>query len=52
MADYQAMYSALFNKITDVIEDLKLIQQQTEEMHISAGAPSTSLIDVKGKNKE
>ena len=35
MSDYQAMYTALFNKITDVIEELQAAQQQTEEMYTS-----------------
>lgn len=28
------MYSILFNKITDVIEELQQIQQETEELYI------------------
>ena len=35
MNDYEEMYKALFNKITDVIEELKEVQQQVEEMYIS-----------------
>lgn len=35
MRDYKEMYYALFNKITDVIEDLQKIQQLTEEMYLS-----------------
>ena len=36
MNDYEEMYKTLFNKITDVIEELKKVQQQTEEMYINA----------------
>ncbi len=36
MNDYEEMYKKLFNKITDVIEELKEVQQQTEEMYINA----------------
>ncbi len=36
MNDYEEMYKALFNKITDVIEELKEVQKQTEEMYIKA----------------
>ena len=36
MNDYEEMYKALFNKITDVIEELKEVQRQTEEMYINA----------------
>ena len=36
MADYKEMYSKLFNRITDVIEELQQIQRQTEELYIQA----------------
>ena len=36
MADYKDMYYNLFNKLTDVIEELKQIQSQAEEMYIKA----------------
>ncbi len=36
MEDYKKMYYELFNKITDVIETLKKIQQDAEERFISA----------------
>ena len=32
MDRYEEMYYKLFNKITDVIEELKEIQQETEEL--------------------
>lgn len=34
MPDYRTMYHALFNKITDTVEQLQLIQRQTEEMYM------------------
>ena len=34
MNDYKEMYFELFNKITDIIESLKTIQQEMEEMYI------------------
>ena len=34
MPDYQKMYTTLFNKITDMIEELQKIQQLTEEMYM------------------
>lgn len=40
MADYKTLYYQLFNKITDVIEELKEIQCQTEEMCINTSLPS------------
>ena len=36
MNEYEEMYKKLFNKITDVIEELKEVQKQTEEMYINA----------------
>ncbi|ADU26403.1 hypothetical protein [Ethanoligenens harbinense] len=35
MADYRKMYLTLFNKITDVIEELEEVQQMAEEMYIN-----------------
>ncbi len=35
MQDYKEMYYKLFNKLTDVIEDLKEFQCQLEELHIN-----------------
>lgn len=45
MPDFPTMYTALFNKITDVIADLQEIQQLTEEMYISA-APKLTVLDL------
>ncbi len=33
MADYKEMYFQLFNKLTDVIEELKEIQCKMEDMY-------------------
>ena len=49
MADYKKMYFTLFNKITDVIEDLQEIQLQTEEMFINS---SETVIEIKNKEQE
>lgn len=38
MEDYKSMYYKLFNQITDVIEKLKDIQSEAEEMYISANS--------------
>ena len=38
MSDYKKMYYELFNKITDVIENLKKIQEEAEEIYLSATA--------------
>ena len=34
MDDYRAMYSTLFNKITDVISELRAVQIEVEELYI------------------
>lgn len=34
MQDYQKMYSTLFNKITNIIEELQEIQKTTENIYI------------------
>lgn len=34
MPNYKNMYYTLFNKVTDIIDDLQKVQQQTEEMYI------------------
>ena len=45
MSDYKKMYYELFNKITDVIESLTKIQQETEEIFISSNEDTTSVTD-------
>ena len=34
MSDYKKMYYKMFNKITDIIEELKELQLETEEIYI------------------
>lgn len=34
MQDYEKMYFELFNGVTDIIEDLKKLQQKTEKMYM------------------
>ncbi|MCY1713691.1 hypothetical protein [Caproiciproducens galactitolivorans] len=36
MVDYKEMYTILFNKVTDIIEDLQQVQCKTEEMYIQS----------------
>ena len=36
MADYKEMYNELFNKVTDVIEQLKDVQREMEEKYINS----------------
>jgi len=35
MSEKEELYFTLFNKITDIIEELKEVQRQTEEMYIN-----------------
>lgn len=44
MADYQKMYSTLFNTISEVIDILQKVQQTTEELYISDEAPIVTLL--------
>ena len=43
MTDYQKMYYDLFNKITDVIENLKQIQRKAEETFITSNDDATTV---------
>ena len=36
MTDYKELYHLLFNKITDVVEDLQQIQQFAEKLYIES----------------
>ena len=39
--EYKDLYYTLFNRITDVIEELKEIQKMAEELYISSDIDST-----------
>ena len=43
MEDYKKMYFELFNKITDTIETLKKIQQESEETFITFNDDATTV---------
>lgn len=36
MPDYEKLYHLLFNRITDLIEELQELQQQAEELYIKS----------------
>ncbi len=36
MPDYKCLYFSLFNRLTDVIEELKEMQIEMEEMYVDA----------------
>jgi len=51
MDRYQEMYYKLFNKITDVIEELKKVQQETEEMFADyEGKPPDNILHIPPKD--
>ncbi|MFV0314620.1 MAG: hypothetical protein ACK5I7_05885 [Anaerotignum sp.] len=52
MADYQAMYTVLFRRVTAAIEELQDVQRQTEEMYISSTSTNIRLIDTDKKDDE
>ena len=45
MENYQKMYYELFNKVTDIIESLKKIQQESEETFITSNDAVTAVTD-------
>ena len=36
MPNYQKMYTTLYNKVTDIINDLQKVQNLTEQMYIDS----------------
>ena len=42
MTDYKSLYYQLFNKITDVFEELKEVQKQAEEIYIGSSQDDTT----------
>lgn len=45
MPDYQKMYLALFNDVTDIIHELQEAQRKTEKMYIDSNDPSLTVIN-------
>ena len=45
MADYQKMYYELFNKVTDIIDNLKQIQREAEETFITSNENLSAVTD-------
>ncbi|MEG1448218.1 MAG: hypothetical protein RR048_06015 [Oscillospiraceae bacterium] len=53
MADYQKMYHLLFNKISDIIEDLQQLQQETEEIYMNDECGFVVLVpENRGKSED
>ena len=51
MVDYKEMYSILFNKMSDIIEEIQQVQRQTEEMYIHSQDREFVLIKM-GKDSD
>lgn len=47
MPEYIKMNEVLFNKLTDVIEELQLAQQETEKQYIESKVPRLIVIGSK-----
>ncbi len=45
MANYKILYHKLFNKISDVIDELQMVQQQAEELYITTQSTDVSVLD-------
>jgi len=50
MPDYQKMYHALFNDVTNVVSTLQQAQQKTEEMYVDS--MEAQLISLQGGDKK
>ena len=50
MADYKEMYYKLFNKVTDVINDLQEIQQLCEQLYIESEEETLTKFSVLKKD--
>jgi hypothetical protein len=49
---YKEMYLKLFNGVTDAIGNLQALQQETEEMYISAPEPDVRLLNPEGEDEK
>ena len=53
MDDYKGIYYKLFNRITDIINELKVVQQETEEMFLSQKqTPHVTKINTTNNNED
>ena len=52
MPDYKKLYHKIFNKVTDVIEELQRLQIETEEEYINSLDDERKAIKLVQKDKE
>lgn len=51
MADYQKMYIRLFNEVTDVIEELRQAQRDTEQLYLDSAGPELLVVNKANKKQ-
>lgn len=44
MDAYQKMYCMLFNKLTDIMKEIQMIQKETEEIYLSLGEDNSEML--------
>jgi len=52
MPDYKEMYTILFNKIADVIEELQAVQRETERLYTDCNKREIVLLRPKNHSKD
>lgn len=52
MSNYKKMYYKLFNRVSDVIDELKEIQKETEKMYIESNEPTVLNFKNKCENPQ
>jgi hypothetical protein len=50
MKDYKEMYYKVFNAVTDIINELKAVQQEAEELYISQNQLEETKLDIRMEN--
>ncbi|WP_164919094.1 MULTISPECIES: hypothetical protein [Acutalibacteraceae] len=51
MADYQKMYVRLFNEVTDVIEELRQAQRDTEQLYLNSAGSEPLMLNTGNKKQ-
>ena len=51
MPDYQKMYLGLFNKVTNVIEELQQAQRDTEQLYLESSGPEPLVLETEDKER-
>ena len=51
MPDYQKMYLGLFNKVTNVIEELQQAQRDTEQLYLESSDAEPLVLETEDKER-